>query len=619
MEETKNYGNVFTFSPFGYEGSLVMLETDCRRGIPATDIVGLADGAVKESRERTQAAIRNSGLEYPTERVLISLSPADLRKEGSGMDAAIAVSVLNAKNISEGKKPIVNENVMVLGELELSGKLRPVNGCFAAAQKARENGIEKIICPKQNAHEIKSIEGLKVAGVEDLNDAISHIRNNDYDNKNTYENPRFSQDVIFNEEGLKYWDEQVPKTTRHIDTIRALSVAIAGKHNIDLVGAPGCGKTMWTQHMFTAFLPDMTYNEAQAPYRIRSIAGLTRPNEGIDYRPMFRMPHQTASIEGICGGGPNCRPGEISLAHNGVLFLDEAAEFRSSVLQMLRVPLENHNITLSRAGRTTVYPANFQLAMANNPCPCGNFGDNSKICLCSLKSIEQYYKKFSAPLMDRVEIKHFVESDGVEKRTPTSAEIKEMIKNAYEIQRKNGCYNRDLEPYKINEIINYSPKEVQDFLNKSTEKYFFSLRQVNNTVKVAQTIANMDKRENINLNDITEAVQYSKDGYNFNTNELEKEVIFSYDYDKKNPEIQKLEEQKDFLEKSAQNFSIGIIKGIEKTNEGRRIIINEELTRNFDDKMMEKFCEQISSLAEKMQKENSDTNENTKKSTKGRK
>ena len=384
---------IFSFSPFGYEGSLVTVEVDLRRGIPAVDIVGLADGAVKESRERMRSAIRNSNFEFPMERVLISLSPADLKKEGAGFDLAIALAVLSEseclKEQSQDNASLMEENVLVMGELELSGKLRSVRGVHAAVSTAVAGGILYCIVPKQNAGEAREVEGMKVFAADSLVEAFEAIHN-----RNLFTSRKINGDagkipegyedvegVLFSKKDEQF-DFSLVKNQEKL--VRALQIAAAGGHNLLAFGPPGCGKTMCLQR-FGELLPALTVEQAYPVTRIYSLAGILKADDSIMRKPPFRMPHQTASIEGICGGGMNCRPGEISLAHNGVLFLDEAAEFKSSVLQMLRVPLENKNITLSRAGRSTCYPAGFQLLMASNPCPCGNYGSSSRVCLCSAR------------------------------------------------------------------------------------------------------------------------------------------------------------------------------------------------------------------------------------------
>ena len=512
---------IYSFSPFGYEGALVTVEVDLRRGIPATDIVGLADGAVKESRERMQAAIRNSTFEYPPERVLISLSPADLRKEGAGFDLPVALGVLAAKAEDEGQQTFIDEPILVMGELELSGHIRAVKGVHAAVATAAASGIMRCIVPVQNADEAREIAGVKVYGADSLENAFRALSDDSfYDCLNSAASNTAVPAGCTETDGV-YFPEISPgyefsELKGQKELVRALQIAAAGGHNLIAVGAPGCGKTMAIQK-FPAINPVLTTEEAQSVTRIWSLAGLIKPSQSLIRIPPFRIPPQTASIEGICGGGPTCRPGEISLAHNGALFLDEAAEFRSSVLQMLRVPLENGSISLSRAGRTTVYPARFQLLMAVNPCPCGNYGSKSKICLCSLKSIDQYWKKFSAPLLDRIDLRVFVENKAEEENCTeerpgltTTEEIRLGVARAIKAQRKRqGLRNSRLSPQ---EILDYCPLDVESrkTLDKATLRYGFSPRAISSCMKVARTIADIAGDKDIQASHMAEAVDFHK-------------------------------------------------------------------------------------------------------------
>ena len=492
--------NIYSFSPFGYEGSLVNVEVDLRRGIPAVDVVGLADGAVKETRERVRSALINNGFEFPAERVLISLSPADLKKEGAGFDLPVALGILNAKEDSG----FIEENVLVMGELELSGRVRAVKGIHAACSTAFASGIQYAIVPKANFEEACSVQGLKVAGVESLEEAVSALKDVTCFGKAFEIKEESAESVLFSDE----MDENVDGLELPKRLIRAIEIAVAGKHNLLITGRPGCGKTMAVQRLIPLLTPNLTVDESQSVTRIWSLAGLMKPTEPLVRKTPFRIPHQTASIEGICGGGPNCRPGEISLAHNGVLFLDEAAEFRSSVLQMLRVPLESHTITLSRAGRSTTYPANFQLIMATNPCPCGNYGSKEKICLCSAKSVEMYWRKFSAPLIDRVGVILNMD-DSEEKCSIDIEELRKHIKTAFEIQRKNPAYNNNLSPWDLSEKAKLDD-EAMNILDSWVIKHDVGTRRESNILKVSLTIANMDGREIISKDDVLEAISYSK-------------------------------------------------------------------------------------------------------------
>ena len=456
---------IYSFSPFGYEGSLVTVEVDLRRGIPATDIVGLADSCVKEERERVQAAIRNSGLEYPSERVLISLSPADLRKEGAGFDLPIALGILQ-KNFTE--------NVLVMGELDLSGGIRPVRGVQAACSTALASGIQYAIVPLRNLNEALET-GINAIGCDTLYDAFKLPE--DLSTRKIATVDSYDDTITFRKPDTE------PKIEMTEKEMLALVVGASGRFNMMFFGSPGRGKTMLMQHMMY-LTPSLTEDESKSVKRIYSLAGYGSVGENKVYPP-FRMPHQTASIEGICGGGPNCRPGEITLAHNGVLFLDEAAEFRSSVLQMLRVPLENKSITLSRAGRCTTYPANFQLLMALNPCPCGNYGSSQKICLCSAKSVDLYWRKIGGPLLDRVPIRLHIDPEEGERKEYSLEELQSYVKKATEKSRAIGTSFRDLSAEQVLDMI---PANTFERLREVAHSYGWSERRCYDLYKIWITI-----------------------------------------------------------------------------------------------------------------------------------
>lgn len=513
---------IYSYANFGYEGSLVNVEVDLRRGIPCIDIVGVADGEVKALRERVMAAIKNSGFEFPMERVLISLSPADIRKDGAQFDLAIALAIMEAQYNSLNENDTrIKESFMVMGELELSGKVLPVKALHPALSIAGSSGIKWAIVPKNSGLSVPP--DVRVVYVDSLEEAwnlmlkISRGEKVDYATDNS---PREKDEdsVMF-----MALDGKKPK----LDGIHvlpslkfAMAVAVSGRHNIMAIGSPGCGKTMVLQNM-PEITPCLLPSEQASVTRIYSLAGLTSIRDYAtgyaSVRP-FRIPHQTASIEGICGGGVSCRPGEITLAHNGTLFLDEAAEFRSSVLQMLRVPLETHQITLSRAGRTTVFPAHFQLAMALNPCPCGNYGSHTKICLCSMKSIDQYWKKVSAPLLDRVEIRVNCSEDEVDPETGKSVtpdvlkvkDFRAMVETAWKKQlKRQGKFNTDLTPEDIIRFCALDDKS-RDELDKAVLRYGLSSRSRMNIIKVARTLADMAGADNICLDDIKGAIKMNK-------------------------------------------------------------------------------------------------------------
>ena len=485
---------IYSFSAFGYEGALVNIEVDLRRGIPAVDIVGLSDGCVKETRERIRAAIRNSGLEFPPERVLISLSPADLKKEGTGYELPIALAILERQNELN-----IEQNVLVMGELELSGKLRPVHATHAACTSAIAYGIEYAIVPKGSEIPV----GLSVYEAESLEDAFNALKNigsSEYFKKHEM----LLSDGFSKETDLVFDDDDIPSLDEvkgHDGLKYAMAVAVAGRHSLLTWGTPGCGKTLVLQHL-PQLMPHLTQEESLSVSRIYSIAGLMRPTENYRQKRPFRMPHQTASIEGICGGGANCRPGEITLAHNGVLFLDEAAEFRSSVLQMLRVPLENNSITLSRAGRSTCYPAKFQLFMATNPCPCGNYGSKEKICLCSEKSLDLYWRKFSAPLLDRIQIRFDAVNGETEGNSYSLEELREFIAKAWKVQyERQGKLNQDLSPAEYENFIKLDV-HAEHHLTRFAEANGLSPRSIKNVCLLARTLMDIHQPYEELINDV---------------------------------------------------------------------------------------------------------------------
>ena len=518
------------FSPFGYEGALVTIEVDLRRGIPAVDMVGLADNAVRESRERMRAAIRNSGFEFPVERVLISLSPADVKKEGAGFDLAIALAVLHKKEHPE--YGTAKDAALVMGELELSGRIRAVRGVHAALSTAREDGIRNCIIPAENAAEASVFSSMKVFPVRFLTDAFELF------SKLASESEQKDADVgtacgfsdacaNMKDEPVVFSDFPPQADYREISgqgfLIEALQIAAAGRHNLIAYGPPGCGKTLALSRFYT-LLPRLTHEEALTVTRIYSIAGLLSSGTRILQDPPFRMPHQSSTAEGIIGGGMHCRPGEISLAHNGVLFLDEAAEFRISVLQALRVPLEEGKITLSRAGRSTEYPAHFQLLLAANPCPCGNFGSTDKICLCRPQAVEQYWRRFSAPLLDRIDIRVALIGSGETVKTRegdadgffsgeqrlSTAQLREAIADATAIQRKRqGKPNARLEAAEIRQFCPLG-EEAERFLTESARRFAFSARGIHSCIKLARTCADTEKSARIQKHHMEKAVLFHR-------------------------------------------------------------------------------------------------------------
>ena len=485
---------IYSFSPFGYGGSLVVVEVDLRRGIPAFDIVGLADACVKDTRERVRNAIQNSSLEFPPERALVSLSPADLKKN-IPFDLPIAIDLLRSQYGLE-----LEDDVFVMGELEISGTVRDVKGVYAGLETAANSNIHYAIVPQSDNLRVPC--GMKVKTVSNLTEAyfaLCDLAQKHYETFVSYLTEDVGTDIEFedlSEDETSLDDVYIDKGDKgrdYLETLKyAMAVAVAGRHGILAIGSQDSGKTLVLQKM-PQLMPKLLKNELPSVERIYSLSGLLKK----DRCRSFRMPHHTASVEGICGGGPNLRPGEISLAHNGVLFLDEAAEFRTSVLQILRVPLEIKQITLVRAGRSTIFPANFQLVMAANPCPCGNYGTPDKICLCSAKTIELYWKKFGGPLLDRVAIQFWVnkEHNFVPPHTSLS-DLREMIKRAWKIQIKRGVFNEYMSDTEINMYIQKATsKTAMEILNNNSHKYEFSPRALKNVLKLARTLADMNGLE----------------------------------------------------------------------------------------------------------------------------
>ena len=475
---------ICSFEPFGYEGALVDVEADIRDGIPAVDIVGIADSAVRESRERTRSAIKNSGFEFPQKRVLLSLSPADLRKNSAIHDLAIALAVL-----CSAYKKYPTEKAIALGEVSLDGTLRPCNGMYAAMQTALKNGITRAVLPEGADNPPK---GIKAVYAKNLKEAFYLLTDFDTVTDDKIED---SADLVeFPElyDGENTDDIFLPNCDEN--TVKAVITAVAGRHHLLMWGAPGCGKSNAAMSM-RKITPLPTYDEFQSVKRIYSLAGLWTKDQ--KFTP-FRVPHPTATIEGICGGGVNCRPGEISLAHNGILFLDEAAEFRTSVLQMLRVPVETRRITLSRAGRSTVYPADFQLVMTTNPCPCGNFGSEKKLCLCSSKSIEVFWKKFSAPLLNRLQITIKVDSPETDdvKSKMTIKQAREIVAGAVRRQRERGEMNGTASLSSIERRFDeIAESDAKSSLSSLSEN--LSELEILSVKRIALTLADIDGSDNV--------------------------------------------------------------------------------------------------------------------------
>ncbi len=488
----------------GIDGYIVDVEVDMSQGLPGFEIVGLPDNAVRESKERVRTAIKNSGFTFPVKKITVNLAPANTKKEGSAYDLPIALGILGCTNVISTE--FIKDSV-VIGELSLDGTLRAVSGVLPMVHSAYKQGYRKCFVPFENGGEAALVKGMEVYALKSIADFVDYFRNEKIIKPVISDTAgMFKSSVEYN---VDFADVKGQESVK-----RALEIAAAGMHNILMIGPPGSGKTMMARRMPT-ILPDLTFDESIEITKIYSVAGLLKNADSLLTRRPFRSPHHTISGAAMAGGGRIPRPGEVSLSHNGILFLDELPEFNRNVLEELRQPMEDREVNISRVNSTVTYPSNFMLVAGMNPCPCGYYGYSDK-CKCTEHQIKRYLGKISGPLLDRIDI--HIEAAAVDydklkskEKTESSADIKERVVEAHKIQlerykSENIYFNSQLGAAQIEKYCKIGRRE-NDMLKVAFDKLNFSARAYHKILTLSRTIADLEGTDDINEKHIFEALQ----------------------------------------------------------------------------------------------------------------